>query len=571
MHDLVIRNANIVDGTGADAYSGDIAIDGGTIAQVGGTAGAGKRVIAANGAMASPGWVDVHTHYDGQVTWDPVVSPSSWHGVTSIVMGNCGVGFAPVKPSDHNMLIELMEGVEDIPSAALNEGVPWNWESFPEFMDALEAMPRTIDVATQVPHNPVRAYVMGEDAGTDRTSTTEEREKMAAIVAEGMASGALGFTTSRTKFHRTSTGDHVPSHFADLEELRTIVQSLKSHGDGVIGLLCDFDEPEKDIAGFRQLAVESGRPLYYLLVQFDEHPDRWRKVLELSRPGDDGAVIHPQVCPRPVGFFLGLECTFNPFVSRGAYREIADLPLDERVKRMRDPEVRRKILSQVRDHKSNLMQQVTGAFDKMYRLGDPPNYEPSEADSILSIAKREGREPQEVAYDMLLERDGHELIYLPFTNYTDRNHEVILEMLRDEQSLFGLGDGGAHCGLICDATIPTYLLTHWVRDRKRGDRLPLEWIIKRQTRDNANFFGLHDRGVLAPGMKADVNLIDMDRLTLRPPHIVHDLPAGGRRLVQEADGYLATIQSGAVTFEEGTHTGALPGKLVRGRQKGPAT
>jgi len=571
MHDLVIRNANIVDGTGADAYSGDIAIDGGTIAQVGGTAGAGKREIAANGAMASPGWVDVHTHYDGQVTWDPVVSPSSWHGVTSIVMGNCGVGFAPVKPSDHNMLIELMEGVEDIPSAALHEGVPWNWESFPEFMDALEAMPRAIDVATQVPHNPVRAYVMGEDAGTDRTSTTEEREKMAAIVAEGMASGALGFTTSRTKFHRTSSGDHVPSHFADLEELRTIVQSLKSHGDGVIGLLCDFDEPEKDIAGFRQLAVESGRPLYYLLVQFDEHPDRWRKVLELSRPGDDGAVIHPQVCPRPVGFFLGLECTFNPFVSRGAYREIADLPLDERVKRMRDPEVRRKILSQVRDHKSNLMQQVTGAFDKMYRLGDPPNYEPSEADSILSIAKREGREPQEVAYDMLLERDGHELIYLPFTNYTDRNHEVILEMLRDEQSLFGLGDGGAHCGLICDATIPTYLLTHWVRDRKRGDRLPLEWIIKRQTRDNANFFGLHDRGVLAPGMKADVNLIDMDRLTLRPPHIVHDLPAGGRRLVQEADGYLATIQSGAVTFEEGTHTGALPGRLVRGRQKGPAT
>ena len=571
MHDLVIRNANIVDGTGADAYSGDIAIDGGTIAQVGGTAGAGKREIAANGAMASPGWVDVHTHYDGQVTWDPVVSPSSWHGVTSIVMGNCGVGFAPVKPSDHNMLIELMEGVEDIPSAALHEGVPWNWESFPEFMDALEAMPRAIDVATQVPHNPVRAYVMGEDAGTDRTSTTEEREKMAAIVAEGMVSGALGFTTSRTKFHRTSSGDHVPSHFADLEELRTIVQSLKSHGDGVIGLLCDFDEPEKDIAGFRQLAVESGRPLYYLLVQFDEHPDRWRKVLELSRPGDDGAVIHPQVCPRPVGFFLGLECTFNPFVSRGAYREIADLPLDERVKRMRYPEVRRKILSQVRDHKSNLMQQVTGAFDKMYRLGDPPNYEPSEADSILSIAKREGREPQEVAYDMLLERDGHELIYLPFTNYTDRNHEVILEMLRDEQSLFGLGDGGAHCGLICDATIPTYLLTHWVRDRKRGDRLPLEWIIKRQTRDNANFFGLHDRGVLAPGMKADVNLIDMDRLTLRPPHIVHDLPAGGRRLVQEADGYLATIQSGAVTFEEGTHTGALPGRLVRGRQKGPAT
>lgn len=571
MHDLVIRGANIVDGTGEASYSGDIAIDGGKISQVGGTAGAAMREIAADGAMASPGWVDVHTHYDGQVTWDPVVSPSSWHGVTSIVMGNCGVGFAPVKPTDHDMLIELMEGVEDIPSAALHEGVPWNWESFPEFMDALEAMPRALDVATQVPHNPVRAYVMGEDAGTDRPSTAEERERMAAIVAEGLSAGALGFTTSRTKFHRTSTGDHVPSHFADLEELRTIVRSLKSHGDGVIGLLCDFDEPEADIAGFRQLAVESGRPLYYLLVQFDEHPDRWRQVLELSRPGADGAVIHPQVCPRPVGFFLGLECTFNPFVSRTAYREISELPLEERIKRMRDPEVRRKILSQVRDHKSNLMQQVTGAFDKMYRLGDPPNYEPSEEQSILSIAKREGREPQEVAYDILLERDGHELIYLPFTNYTDRNHEVILEMLRDDQSLFGLGDGGAHCGLICDATIPTYLLTHWVRDRNRGDRLPLEWIIKRQTNDNAQFFGLHDRGVLAPGMKADINLIDMDRLTLRPPHIVHDLPAGGRRLVQEAEGYLATVQSGTVTFEEGTHTGALPGTLVRGRQAGPSS
>lgn len=570
MHDLVIRDAKIVDGTGEDAFSGDIAIDNGRITEVGGKVGTATREIAAGGAMASPGWVDVHTHYDGQVTWDPVVSPSSWHGVTSIVMGNCGVGFAPVRPTDHNMLIELMEGVEDIPGAALHEGVPWNWESFPEFMDALEAMPRALDIATQVPHNPVRAYVMGEDAGTDRPSTPEEQAQMAKIVADGLSAGALGFTTSRTKFHRTSTGDHVPSHFADLEELRTIVQSLKSHGDGVIGLLCDFDEPEADIAGFRQLAAESGRPLYYLLVQFDEHPDRWRKVLELSRPGNDGAIIHPQVCPRPVGFFLGLECTFHPFVSRAAYREISGLPLEERIKLMRDQEVRRKILSQVRDHKSNLMQQVTGAFDKMYRLGDPPNYEPAEEDSILSIAKREGREPQEVAYDMLLERDGHELIYLPFTNYTDRNHEVILEMLRDDQSLFGLGDGGAHCGLICDATIPTYLLTHWVRDRSRGDRLPLEWIIKRQTRDNANFFGLHDRGVLAPGMKADINLIDMDRLTLKPPHIIHDLPAGGRRLVQEAEGYLATVQSGTVTFEEGTHTGELPGRLVRGRQKAPA-
>ena len=570
MHDLIIRDAKIVDGTGADAYSGDIAIDGSTLTQVGGSAGPGKREITANGAMATPGWVDVHTHYDGQVTWDPLVSPSSWHGVTSIVMGNCGVGFAPVRPTDHNMLIQLMEGVEDIPGAALHEGVPWNWESFPEFMDALEAMPRAIDIATQVPHNPVRAYVMGEDAASERPSTPEERAEMAAIVAAGLRAGALGFTTSRTKFHRTSTGEHVPSHFADLEELRVICRSLKDHGDGIIGLLCDFDEPEDDIAGFRRLSVESGRPLYYLLVQFDEHPDRWKQVLELSRPGNDGAVIHPQVCPRPVGFFLGLECTFHPFVTRTAYREITDLPLAERVQRMRDPEVRRRILEQKREHRSNLMQQVTQGFEKMFRLGDPPNYEPAAEDSILAIARREGREPQEVAYDILLERDGHELIFLPFTNYTERNHEIILEMMKDDQSLFGLGDGGAHCGLICDATIPTYLLTHWVRDRNRGERLPLEWIVKRQTRDNAEFFGLHDRGTLAPGMKADVNVIDFDRLTLKSPHIVHDLPAGGRRLVQKAEGYLATIQSGEITFEQGIHSGALPGTVVRGRQKPPA-
>ena len=566
MHDLVIRGAKIVDGTGTDAYTGDVAVDGRIISQIGGMASAGKREITADGAIVAPGWVDVHTHYDGQVTWDPIVSPSSWHGVTSIVMGNCGVGFAPVRPTDHNMLIELMEGVEDIPGAALHEGVPWGWESFPEFMDALEAMPRAIDVATQVPHNPVRAYVMGEDASSDRPSTPDERERMATIVWEGLASGALGFTTSRTKFHRTSTGKHVPSHFADLEELRVICRSLKEHGDGVIGLLCDFDQPEDDVAGFRQLAQESGRPLYYLLVQFDEHPNRWKQVLELTRPGSDGAVLHPQVCPRPVGFFLGLECSLHPFRSRTAYKEIQDLPLADRVTRMRDLEVRRRIISEQRHHKSNMMQQVTGAFDKMFRLGDPPNYEPSEEESIAAIAKREGRDPQEVAYDILLERDGRELIFLPFTNYNERSHEIILEMMKDDQSLFGLGDGGAHCGVICDASIPTYLLTHWVRDRERGERLPLEWIVKRQTHDNAAFFGLNDRGALAPGMKADINVIDFERLTLHPPQIVYDLPAGGRRLVQEADGYLATVQSGAVTFEAGVHTGALPGALVRGRQ-----
>ena len=569
MHDLVIRGGTIVDGTGAAAYAGDVAVDGGRIGQVGGTAGAGAREIDARGAMVMPGWVDVHTHYDGQVTWDPLIGPSCWHGVTTIVMGNCGVGFAPVRPDQHDMLIELMEGVEDIPGAALHEGVDWRWESFPEFMDALERMEHAIDIGVQVPHNPVRAYVMGEAASGERPATDEEKARMAAIVEEGLSVGALGFTTSRTKFHRTSKNEHVPSHFADLEELRAITQPMKKRGEGLIGVLSDFDEPDADMAGLRRLSAESGRPLYYLLVQFDDKPDKWRRLLDLSRPNGDGAQIRPQVCPRPVGFFLGLECSLNPFMSKAAYKEVRDLPLAERVRRLRDPEMRRRILSEVRHHKSQIMKEVTTGFDKMFKLGDPPNYEPSQEDSIAARAAREGRSPEDVAYDILLERDGRELIFLPFTNYSSRNHDTIREMMTDEQALFGLGDGGAHCGLICDASIPTYLLTHWVRDRSRGDRLPLEWIVHRQTRANAAFFGLDDRGALAPGMKADINVIDFDGLQLRPPHIVRDLPAGGRRLIQEAQGYIATVQSGAVTFENGVHTGALPGGLVRGRQTGP--
>ncbi|MBI08260.1 MAG: amidohydrolase [Rhodospirillaceae bacterium] len=569
MHDLVIRGGTIVDGTGTQAYSGDLAIDGNIIAQVGGKVGLGKREIDAAGALVQPGWVDVHTHYDGQVTWDPLIGPSCWHGVTTIVMGNCGVGFAPVRPDMHTDLIELMEGVEDIPGAALHEGVDWRWESFPEFMDALGAMNHAIDIGVQVPHSPLRAYVMGAAASGERPATEGEMAQMASLVEEGLASGALGFTTSKTKFHRTSKNEHVPSYSADLQELRTIVGAMKKRGEGLIGVLSDFDQPEEDMAGLRQLSAESGRPLYYLLVQFDDKPDKWRRLLELSRPNGDGAQIHPQVCPRPVGFFLGLECSLHPFMSKAAYKEIRDLSLIDRVAKMCDPTFKQRVISEVRSHKSHIMQEVTGAFDKMFRLGDPPNYEPSEDQSIAAIAAREGREPAEVAYDILLERDGKELIFLPFTNYTSRNHDTIREMMTDDQALFGLGDGGAHCGLICDASIPTYLLTHWVRDRQRGDRLPLEWVVHRQTQANANFFGLNDRGALAPGMKADVNVIDFDGLQLRPPHMVRDLPAGGRRLIQEAQGYIATVQTGAVTFENGEHSGALPGGVIRGQQKGP--
>jgi N-acyl-D-amino-acid deacylase len=568
MHDLVIRGGTIVDGTGAKAYCGDVAIDGGTIAAVGGKVGPGRREIDADGALVLPGWVDVHTHYDGQVTWDPLVGPSCWHGVTTIVMGNCGVGFAPVRPHMHNDLIELMEGVEDIPGAALHEGVNWQWKSFPQFMDTLGQMNHAVDIGVQVPHSPVRAYVMGDGAAS-QTASEDQMAQMARIVEEGLASGALGFTTSRTKFHRTSKNELVPSHFADLRELRVIGQAMKRHGSGLIGVLSDFDDPESDMAGLRQLSAESGRPLYYLLVQFDDNPNKWRRMLDLSRPNGDGPAIRPQICTRPVGFFLGLECSLHPFMSRDAYKEIKDLPLAERVQRMRDPAFKQRVISQTRQHKSTIMREVTTGFEKMCRLGDPPDYEPAQSQSIAAMAARKGRALEDLAYDILLERGGKELIFLPFTNYTARNHDVIREMMQDEQTLFGLGDGGAHCGLICDASIPTYLLTNWVRDRTRGDRLPLEWIVKQQTGENAKYFGLHDRGVLAPGMKADINLIDFERLQLLPPHIVNDLPAGGRRLIQEACGYIATIQSGVVTFENSVHSGALPGGVIRGHQAGP--
>ena len=391
MHDLVIRGGMIVDGTGTQAYSGDLAIDGNIIAQVGGKVGLGKREIDAAGALVQPGWVDVHTHYDGQVTWDPLIGPSCWHGVTTIVMGNCGVGFAPVRPNMHNDLIELMEGVEDIPGAALHEGVDWRWESFPEFMDALGAMNHAIDIGVQVPHSPLRAYVMGAAASGERPATEDEMVQMANLLEEGLASGALGFTTSKTKFHRTSKNEHVPSYTADLQELRTIVGAMKKRGEGLIGVLSDFDEPDEDMAGLRQLSASSGRPLYYLLVQFDDKPDKWRRLLELSRPNGDGAMIRPQVCPRPVGFFLGLECSLHPFMSKAAYKEIRDLSLADRVERMRDPEFKQRVISEVRQHKSHIMQEVTGAFDKMFRLGDPPNYEPSEDQSIAAMAMREGR------------------------------------------------------------------------------------------------------------------------------------------------------------------------------------
>ncbi len=567
MHDLVIRNGTIVDGTGAPGHVGDLAIDGAHISAVGGALGPARRDIDAEGHLVTPGWVDIHTHYDGQATWDAQMTPSSWHGVTTVVMGKCGVGFAPARPDQHDWLIGLMEGVEDIPAAVLNEGLPWGWESFPEYLDVLGAMPRAIDVAAQMPHGALRAYVMGERGANNEPATADDIAEMAALTSAALDAGAAGFTTSRTRLHRTADGAKTPEMHAGREELVGIASALRAAGRGAFGLVSDFNDMDAEFDWMRQVAVESGRPVWFLLVQADWEPDRWRRMLDLCRQSADaGAPITAQVAGRAVGLMLGLEGSLNPFVSRPSYREIADLPLAERVARMRDPEVRARILSETVRHREPLMIDVTSAFHKMFPLGDPPDYEPAPEKSLAAIAAREGRPAADVAYDMLLRRDGRELLFFPAFNYTGGDLETIREMLLDPHTVLGLSDGGAHCGLICDASVPTFMLSHWARDRGRGEKLPVEQVVRAQTRDTAALYDMGDRGVLAPGRKADVNVIDLDGLRLKPPEMVYDFPAGGRRLIQKAEGYRATLVAGVPTFENGEATGALPGAVVRGPQ-----
>ncbi len=574
MHDLVIRGGTVVDGTGGPSRTADIAVDDGIITAVGDLeSAAAQRTIDADGLLVIPGVVDVHTHYDGQATWDPLLTPSSWHGVTTIVMGNCGVGFAPVRPGSQEWLVQLMEGVEDIPGTALTEGITWGWESFPEYLTALEGMGRVVDIGTQVPHGAVRAYVMGERGSRNEPATPEDIAAMAALVKDGIAAGALGFSTSRTIVHRAVDGEPVPGTFAAEDEIFGIGQALKSLGAGVFELAPagamgeDLAAPEREVALMRRLSAAIGRPISFALLQVDAAPDQWRDILRLSAEANaEGADLRPQVAGRALNVLLGFQ-TFHPFSKRPTYLALADLPLGERIQHLRKDEVRRAILGEAIPD-DPLMAMIGGqSTSHMFPLGEPPDYEPTPDKSVAAIARREGRPEEEVLYDLLLRHDGRELVLFTLGGYSHGSLDDMKEMLLHPNSALGLSDGGAHCGVICDASAPTYMLSHWVRDR--ADGLPLEFVVKKMTRDTAHLYGLEDRGVLAPGFKADLNLVDLENLNLRLPEMVHDLPAGARRLIQRADGWKATICSGEVTFEDGVHTDARPGRLIRGGQPVP--
>jgi len=569
MHDLVIRGGSLIDGTGAPARLADVAVDNGVITAVGVVPGHGRREIDASGLTVTPGWVDIHTHYDGQVTWDPYLSPSCWHGVTTVVMGNCGVGFAPARPERREWLISLMEGVEDIPGSALAEGIKWNWETFPQYLDSLDAQARVLDVAAQVPHGSVRAYVMGERGARNEPATTEDIAEMSRIVGEGISAGALGFSTSRTMLHRSKDGEPVPGTFANADEMVGIGRAMGQAGHGVFELASDMSIAEDEFAWMKAMSAETGVPVTYGLLQSPMQPQKWRDLLRLTEEArDEGAQITAQIACRPTGMVLGWQSTVHPFITRPSYRQIAALPFAERIKHLADPAVRASILAE-QPAKTNAFSDILmSGFDRMFRLEHEGglDYEPRAKDSIAALAERTGHAPDAIVYDMLMEREGRGYIYLPLLNYAEFNFDHILEMMGHPATILSLSDGGAHCGVICDASFPTYMLTYWARERSRGGRLPLEKVVAMQTRDTAKLYGLNDRGMVAPGLKADLNLIDLEALRILPPEMVFDLPADGRRLIQRAEGYRATIVSGVVTFEDGVATGEMPGRLVRGPQ-----
>lgn len=558
----------MVDGTGAPPFVGDVAVDGDRIVAVGEVTGGARRSIDADGALVTPGWVDIHTHYDGQVTWDSMVEPSSRHGVTSVVMGNCGVGFAPAHTGSeaHDFLISLMEGVEDIPGAALHEGLPWNWESFPQYLDAVDARPHVLDLGAQMPHAALRAYVMGARGGDhDEEPTSDEIAEMSRLTEEALMAGALGFATSRTANHRSRTGEKIGSLTATRAELFGIGEALGRARRGVFQFVSDLRDLDDELGMMRAVGERNGRPVSVSLIQTDVQPDRWREVLHrLEDFAREGVDMKAQVAARPVGLLLSLEGSMNPFMLCPTYATLAHLPLGERVAAMRAPATRAAILAEQTVRGSALVKAVSSQFDKLFQLGDPPDYEQPRSASIGARAEATGVDPKGLVYDLLLERDGHEMLYYPAGNYSAFNLDATREMALHALTMPGLSDGGAHVGVICDGSFPTYNLLHWAKDRTRGPKLPIEHVVHRQTQKTASHVGWDDRGVVGEGRKADLNVIDLDSMRLHPPRFVYDLPCAGRRLLQDVDGYVATVCSGAVTFEHGEHTGELPGRVVRG-------
>jgi len=563
MYDSIIRNGTIIDGTGNDRFVADIAIKDGKIAKIGQITDSATLEIDAKGKLVTPGWVDIHTHYDGQATWDPLLAPSSWHGVTTVVMGNCGVGFAPVKPEDRNFLIELMEGVEDIPGAALSEGIDWQWESFPEYLDTLEAIPRAIDVATQVPHGAIRAYVMGERCNTDYAPTEVEVNEMAALVREGVEAGALGFSSSKTLLHKDIHGEYMPGTFSGNDEMLALGLGMKGLKNSVFELVSDHLGDDKEWAWVTDFQKQTGLTVTLIATTAPAYENgKMYKLAEQARA--EGREIRPQAAGRPTGVLHGLQSSFNAFVGHPTWRnKLANLDHDTLLARLAEPATKAQLLSEQSVIKGGLMQDLPSLMGQVFPLGENPNYEPLPEESIAGIAKANGRDVMDVMYDMLVANGGKELFYQPLGGYQGFSLDYQKKLLEHPNVLFGLSDGGAHCGVIADAGMPTFIMTHWGRDRTRGDKMPLEFIVKSLTSSTAHAFGMFDRGQLTEGMIADANIIDFDRLRLHRPEAVFDLPAGGRRLVQRAEGYEITIKSGEIIFNNGQHSGALPGKLVR--------
>ena len=566
---LVIRGGTVVDGSGGEPREVDVGLADGLVAAVGPNLAAGDEEIDARGKIVTPGFIDPHTHYDAQATWSSQITPSSWNGVTTAMMGNCGVGFAPCRPDQRDTLVEFMEGVEDIPGAVLDEGLPWTWQSFEQFMDALDARPYDLDIAAQVPHSPVRVFVMGQ-RGVEREPATEaDNAAMAELAAAGIRAGALGFSTSRTLNHKTLDGRPIPTLTAAEDELTAIGAAMGRVGAGWLQVISDFVDLDEEFAMLRRVVERCRRPLAITILQVDRAPDGWRRILDhIAEANRDGLPIIGQTLTRATGVLLGFEISINPFSGRPSWEAIAHLSLAEKLETLRQPAFRARLFAEECANAS-LARRVS-SWDRLYPLGTPPNYEPSDEQSVAAIAAREGKTPEDVAYDYLLERDGKAMLYRPVSNYSEGSLDTVGEMLRHPNTLVSLGDGGAHVGMLCDASAFSYMLIHWVRDRAVGERMSLPWAVKRMTRDNALALGLEDRGLLQPGYKADLNVIDYDRLTLHCPEPVYDLPAGGRRLIQRAEGYVATVVSGAPVYRDGEATGALPGRLLRGPQPGPS-